>query len=220
MPEIDIQVFPRNETKKFAGVEAKHTILQMLSTTRDIESGEEVTYKIIYDAWLAPKFPAEEDMAVYQQANAKAFGVDLDEIVATGEASMATTLAMTGLSKESMAPHMEQLQGHPMKFTVRIGVQLTPEQRAEMAKQMAEQEKESGGGGGFSVGGLKKQVTNAVTDEISDQMMESLFGKGVTVDEAGDPVFFSMTSEIEKIELKPVEGKRFAIGDGYTKDST
>ncbi len=217
--EVKMEMKMPGEKKKFAGVEAERTVLVMRSTSKDVETGEEVTYKITYDTWLAPDFPAAAEQKAFAKAYAERFQEAWVDNAADGEFGFATALAATGLGMDALTPHMKGLQGFPAKMTVRIGPQLSPEQRAELAKQMAEQEKEkdSGGGGLPSLGGLKKQLTDEATGALTDAFVESMFGEGVTMDEDGDPVFFSFTSELDKVELKPVKADKFEVGEKYKK---
>ena len=214
--EISIESHSTGEKKKFAGLQGERTTLVMRSKGKDKKSGEEVTYKVVYDAWMTPEIPGGEDRRAFAEAYADAFMVSLEENIAQGQAGMMTALQSAGLTPEQLGPHMKGLEGYPLKFTVSIGTELTAEQKKEFAEAMKKQESKKKSGGGFSLGSIKKKVTDAAGAALSDAMVETLFGEGVMMDADGDPVFFSLTSEVEKVENKSVDPKRFQVPDNFT----
>lgn len=225
--KVDVAVDRTGESRKIAGMATERAVMKMLSTTVDAESGEEVTFKVVYDAWLTKEFSAQAEIDGFQRAYAEKIGA----VFSPDDVNVSTAMVSAGTSMERLAAEMEKLQGYPVSATVRMGTVLTPEQRAELKAAMEadppKEEKKGGGLGGLKggIGGLGKKLTDkavdSATDKVADaaaeKLAKSLFGDGVSTDSEGDPVLFSFTTEVEKVEFKTVDAKRFAVPEGYRK---
>lgn len=211
--DVRVEVVPRDEEKKFAGIKARRSTLKLLSTGIDEETGEEVTFKIVYDAWMAPEFPGAGEFGAYAQAYAEQMG----EMLTEDNLSLATALSTAGMGLDDLTGHMAQLQGYPMASTVTFGSVLTPEQRARMKELENAREEEDSGGGFGGLGGFGDKLKGKVEDKIAEKVAKSLFGEGISYDEDGDPVFFSMETEVKKVETKPVDPERFTVPEDYEK---
>jgi|GEM_PF-6867450 len=213
-PEISIEVQADGPEKKFAGMKARRAILKMLSVGTDERTGDQVTFKIVYEAWLTPNFEAEADLQAFSAAYASNLGMDWED----GNPGFEAALGSAGIQGPRFDTEIRKLKGYPLAYTVRIGTVLSPEQKAEYAKMRAEQQSQKkDSGGGFGLGSLKKKVGKKLTEGIGDKIARSLFGPGISFDADGDPILFSMTSETKKVGRKSAGDKQSRIPDGYRK---
>lgn len=221
-PRVDVSVDVGDDVRKIVGLPAKLTTLNILSTGVDKQSGEEVTYKMSYSVWLTPEFPGQQELNNFGMAYSEALGFNIEE----NFAGITAGLSSAGLSANEFRGHAQALQGFPLETSFSIGVRLSPEQRAELQKAMAEmepkEEKKKGGLGGLgkgSIGGLgdklKKKASDKVTGKISDEMSKAMFGEGISVDAEGDPVILSFETKVKKISDKSIKPEVFKLSDKF-----
>ena len=221
---VDVKTY--DESSKFAGIPTTRSQFKLFADAVDQESGETVTFKVTYDAWMATEIPGQDELNAYHNAYAEALGVSFDE----EHVSLAGALSSAGVDMSSFDEKRASMSGYPMKVTVRVGSVLTAAQKRELA-EMAVKSKKNGGGGfggikvdvggglGGIVGKAKESAQDAVTDKVTttltDKLAESLFGTGTMSDEDGDLVFYTMTSEVKKIETKSIKSEVFEVPEEY-----
>ncbi len=209
-PDIAVDVRETGKTERIAGYDARETVLTLRAAFSDPGSGEKTTMVLTYDAWLAADFPCADEARDFGARYAEAVGVDM----AQGDTFLATALDVAGIPMDTFKEKSRSLAGYPMRFTLNIGADLSPEEQARIekarreaeAERAREKEKEESGGG-FSLGGFGKKLAK-----------KALPGGGEKDDDS-EPlppgVVYSMTSTVVEAGSKNVDESVFEIPEGY-----
>jgi len=206
--DVKVDVRKTGAKKKIAGFDTEETVLTLTSTFTDVDSGEEVTMRLTYDAWLAADAPCAADM----QEMARQFGAGAGQDLKESGAMLAAALSSTGIDMDEFQKRASELAGYPMQTTMTIGTVLTPEQEARIRKARAEAEKErekkdEDSGGGFGLGGFGKKLAKKALPKHDKKDDTPPLDPGV---------IFRTVKTVEQVKSGGNDASVFEVPEGYT----
>ncbi len=214
-PDVTVEVHQTGQSRRIAGHDAAETVLTMRVAVADPKGGDAARFRVVVDSWLAADVPCGDDARAFGQKSTVAMGTGMQE----GETMLAAALLSTGMSIDDLKSHLDQLQGYPMMTTLSVGMELTPEQEAQLRKAQDQakaerakmrEKKSEDSGGGLSFGGFgKKLASKALAKAVPED------DSGGDVPELDPGVMFSSTTTVEEVSHRDADASVFEVPAGY-----
>ncbi len=201
-PKLEIK--KTDDVATLAGHKARRTSVTLTQTCTNKESGDSCDMIYSFDSWLTQdEIAGTADVRAFRRAHLKKLG--LDEVSGTVGASMQTYLAPYADTLRQVSAKAGDLQGYPLRTTMRVSIGGAHCAQADNARQQQSKTPDIGA----SVGDA---ITNTQVGALGKQLLGGLFGKKSSAPEA--PVAAPAAANGAAVSLIEVTVETTAIDSG------
>lgn len=118
--EADLEVEHPDGKEKIAGIKTRKHIIRLRQSCTDPQTGKACDITWVMETWLAKKVPAEKEARKFQQAYAKAMG--MDDMARQVQGPAQGLLAMFGGNWDKVTDEFEKMKGYPLRTVMQMGI--------------------------------------------------------------------------------------------------
>lgn len=219
--------------EKVGGLDTRKHVIRVKQSCTDPQTKKTCDISWLMETWLASNVPGEQQVRQFQEAYAKAMG--LDEVMRQAQGPAQSLLSMfTGNWKQVVA-EVSKLKGYPMRTVMQMnigGAQCTTASGQPIASDEAWTGSEAGVTGesvGSAIGGSLGGAAGAAAGQLIGGL-SGMFGKQAAEPAAtkpatqpasgaagGEVTVFRITTETTRWSEGPVPAERFEVPAGWKR---
>lgn len=229
----ETQVEQGKAIEKVAGIDTRKHVIRVKQSCTDPQTKKTCDITWLMETWLASNVPGGQQAEQFQQAYAKAMG--LDEVMRQAQGPAQSLLSMFSGNWKEVVAEVTKLEGFPLRTVMQMGVggdQCT----TASGQPIASDEAWSGSGSGStseSVGSALGSSLGGAAGAAAGQLLGGLFGKKPAEPAATQPAsqaagapaagtpgeitVFRITTETTRWSEAPVPADRFEVPAGWKR---
>lgn len=213
--------------EKVAGLDTRKHVIRMKQSCTDPETKKTCDITWLMETWLASSVPGQQQATQFQQAYAKAMGID--EVMRQAQGPAQSMMAMFSGNWKSVVDEVTKLEGFPLRTVMHMGIggeQCTTESGQPIAADAS-----WGGASGPSVGStVAGSLGGGAVGAAAGQLiggLSGMFGKQAPAEPAatqpaavnagGEITVFRVTTETTRWSEGAVPAERFEVPAGWKR---